>query len=59
MGIAASEARYLSLIHSQDKQLDLKLSQLDTERTALKTEIEAVQKVLKNNVEKSFKTFGD
>jgi len=48
-----------SIINSQDKILEMKLSQLDIERTALKTELESVQKVLKENVERSFKTFGN
>ncbi len=47
-----------SLIHQQDRQLELRLKQLDTEHNALSTEIEAVQKVVKDNVDKSFKTFG-
>ena len=47
-----------SLIHQQDQQLELKLKQLDTEQNALSNEIEAVSKVVKDNVEKSFKTFG-
>ena len=47
-----------SLIHQQDQQLELKLKQLDTEQNALSNEIDAVSKVVKDNVEKSFKTFG-
>jgi len=46
-----------SIIQQQDQQLELKLKQLDTERNALTNEIEAVQKIVKDNVEKSFKTF--
>ena len=49
----------ISIINSQDKVLELKLSQLDIERTALKTEVESLQKVIKENVEKSFKTFNN
>ena len=47
-----------SIIHQQDRQLELRLKQLDTEHNALSTEIDAVQKVIKENVDKSFKTFG-
>ena len=47
-----------SLIQQEDVQLELRLKQLDTEQNALSTEIEAVSKVVKDNVEKSFKTFG-
>ena len=47
-----------SLIQQEDLQLELRLKQLDTEQNALSTEIDAVSKVVKDNVEKSFKTFG-
>jgi predicted nucleic acid-binding Zn-ribbon protein len=46
-----------SIIQQQDLQLELRLKQLDTERSALQSEIEAVQKVVKDNIDKSFKTF--
>ena len=48
-----------SLIHQEDKQLELRLKQLDTEQNALKTEMEAVQKVIKDNVDSTFKTFNN
>ena len=47
-----------SIIHQQDQQLELQLKQLETEHNALSNEIDAVQKVVKDNVDKSFKTFG-
>jgi hypothetical protein len=47
-----------SIIQQEDQQLELRLKQLDTEQNALSTEIDAVSKVVKDNVEKSFKTFG-
>ena len=47
-----------SIIQRQDQNLELRLKQLDTEQNALSTEIDAVAKVVKDNVEKSFKTFG-
>ena len=47
-----------SIIQHEDQQLELRLKQLDTEQNALSTEIDAVSKVVKDNVEKSFKTFG-
>ena len=46
-----------SIIQRQDQQLELRLKQLDTEQNALNTEIEAVAKVVKDNIDKSFKTF--
>ena len=47
-----------SIIQHEDQQLELRLKQLDTEQNALSTEMDAVSKVVKDNVEKSFKTFG-
>ena len=47
-----------SVIQRQDQTLELRLKQLDTEQNALNTEIDAVSKVVKDNIEKSFKTFG-
>ena len=46
-----------SVIQAQDKELELKLKQLDTEHNAVQTEIESVNSVCKKNVEDSFKTF--
>ena len=47
-----------SIIQQEDQQLELRLKQLDTEQSALSTEMEAVKKVVDDNVENSFKTFG-
>ena len=47
-----------SLIQQEDLQLELRLKQLDTEQNALSTEIDAVSKVVQDNIEDSFKTFG-
>ena len=44
-------------IQSQDRTLELRLKQLDTEQEALNTEMEAVKKVIEKNVENTFKTF--
>ena len=48
-----------SIIQEQDRTLELRLKQLDTEQNALKTEMEAVKKVISENVESTFKTFSD
>ena len=48
-----------SIIQQEDRTLELRLKQLDTEQNALKTEMDAVKKVIKDNVEKTFKTFSD
>ncbi|MCM1003809.1 MAG: hypothetical protein NC408_05635 [Candidatus Gastranaerophilales bacterium] len=47
-----------SIIQQEDQQLELRLKQLDTEQSALSTEMDAVKKVVDDNVESSFKTFG-
>lgn len=58
---AAAEADYetkMAKIQNKDKKLELELNQLESERDAINTEIESVQKVLDDNVETSFKSFG-
>ena len=47
----------IEIIQVQDKNLELKLKQLDTEENAISTEMDAVKKVISKNVESSFKTF--
>ncbi len=48
-----------SIIQEEDRTLELRLKQLDTEQNALATEMDAVKKVIKDNVDKTFKTFSD
>ena len=48
-----------SIIQQEDRTLELRLKQLDTEQNALATEMEAVKKVISDNVEATFKTFSD
>lgn len=55
-----AEAKYeksLKEINQKDKQYDLTLSKLDTERTTLTTQYESVQKVIKENIERTFGIF--
>lgn len=47
----------ISIIQQEDKSLELKLTRLDNERNAVNTEIEAVKKVVDDNIQKSYKTF--
>lgn len=44
-------------IQQQDKALELRLKQLDSEHGAVQTELEAVKSVINKNVESTFKTF--
>lgn len=48
-----------SIIQQEDRTLELRLKQLDTEQNALSVEMDAVKKVIKDNVDKTFKTFSD
>ena len=47
------------IIQQEDRTLELRLRQLDTEQQALQTEMEAVAKVIDKNIESTFKTFGN
>ena len=48
----------IEVIQAEDRNLELRLKQLDTEQEAIQTEMEAVQKVIEKNTESTFKTFG-
>lgn len=48
----------IEIVQAEDKNLELRLKQLDTEQDAISTEMDAVQKVIEKNTESSFKTFG-
>ena len=47
----------IEIIQGQDKDLELRLKQLDTEENAISTELDSVKKVISKNVDSSFKTF--
>jgi len=47
----------IEIIQAEDKNLELRLKQLDTERNAINTEKEAVSKVIEKNTQDTFKTF--
>ena len=48
----------IEIIQAEDKNLELRLKQLDTEHNALQNEKDAVSKVIEKAVEGGFKTFG-
>ena len=48
----------IEIVQSEDKNLELRLKQLDTEQDAISTDMDSVSKVIEKNVESSFKTFG-
>jgi thiamine biosynthesis lipoprotein ApbE len=57
---AKAEAKYehdLKEIDKKDKQYDLTLSKLESERTALTTEYESVKKVIEDNIDRTFGIF--
>ena len=47
----------IEIVQAEDRNLELRLKQLDTEQDAIQTEMDAVQKVIEKNVESTFKTF--
>lgn len=47
----------IEILQAQDKSLELRLSSLDTQHSAIQTELEAVKKVMSKNIDNSFKTF--
>ena len=56
----AAKAKYDRLqneIQRQDKKLELELDNIETQRSAITTEEESVQKVMDDNIEGTFKTF--
>lgn len=58
--LAKAEAKYekdLKTIEKKDKEFDLSLSKLESERTALKTQLESLNKVIEDNIERSFGIF--
>ena len=58
--LAKAEAKYehtLKQIDRKDKQYDLTLSKLETERSALTTEYDSVKKVIEDNIERTFGIF--
>lgn len=48
----------LEAINKKDEKFDKKLSQLESERVAVKTEIDSLKKVMNDNIEKTFKLYG-
>ncbi|MBR1424991.1 hypothetical protein IJ579_05465 [bacterium] len=58
--IAIAEQEYnaqMDKIERDEKQFDMQLNKLEAEHNALNTELESLQKVISNNISKSFKTF--
>ena len=45
------------IIQEEDRTLELRLRRLDTERQQITTEMDALEKVIKDNIDKSYKTF--
>ncbi len=57
---AAAEAKYeaaMKDIQKKDKLLELRLEQVQTEESAIETEIESIKQVISKNIEDSFGTF--
>lgn len=57
----AAKAKYDRLqnqIQAQDKKLELELDNIETQRNAVTTEIDSVEKVISEDIEKTFNAFG-
>ena len=57
---AEAEAEYQTTqdrLQALDKKLELKLDQLETERSSIQTEIDSISKVIEDNIDSSFKAF--
>lgn len=58
--LAKAEAKYehdLKQINAKDKKFDMDLSKLEAERNALDTQIKGVEKIIDENIKRSFKIF--
>ena len=47
----------MAKLHQEDKKLEMKLRQNDTQHNAVQTQYESVQKMIEKNIETSFKMF--
>lgn len=59
---SAAESKYnyeTARLSRQDSQLEVELKQLETQHQALMKEMESVEKVIDNNIERTFKLFSD
>lgn len=59
-GIARAKAQYdtsMNEIKTKETKLDLELKQIDTEHSAVQSEIDSVKKVIDKNIERTFKMF--
>ena len=57
----AAKAKYDRLqtqIQAQDKKLELELDNIETQRSAVTTEVESVEKVINEDIESTFNAFG-
>lgn len=58
--LARAEADYesaMSSIEAKEQRFDLQLKEIDTEHTAVQTEMDSVKKVMSKNIERTFKIF--
>ena len=56
-----AEAKYeadMRKINQKDKKFDTELAAMDAERNAVKTEMDTLKSVAKENVDRTFKLFG-
>ena len=59
--INAAKSKYdaaMTSLSSQEKLMDMELTQINTEHQAVKTEYDSIKSLIGDNVEKSFNVFG-
>jgi len=59
--INTAKAKYdaaMTSLSSQEKLMDMELTQINTEHQAVKTEYDSIKSLIGDNVEKSFNVFG-
>lgn len=47
----------IEIVHNQDRALEIALRNIDTQHSAVQTEIESVKKVIDKSIETTYKTF--
>jgi len=60
--VARAEAKYqkeMNELQAKDKDYDIKIKNLETQRSAMQTEYDQIKQLITKNIERSYKTFGN
>ena len=55
--VRGKDEKMRAVVITEDKKLELKLQRLDNEREQITNEIDALDKVISDNIQGSYKTF--